>query len=46
MCACEEGHMSTVQLLLACGANKELLNNAGETALALASSQEIKDVLK
>ena len=46
MPASESGHLSLVQLLLASGANKDAVNTAGKTALALASTPEIKHALK
>jgi ankyrin repeat protein len=46
MIASYKGHLSTVQLLLASGANKEAINTAGKTALAMASTNEIKRALK
>ena len=46
MYASTNGRLSTVQLLLASGANKDAMSTAGQTALALASTPEIKHVLK
>ena len=46
MYASEGGHLGIVQLLLASGANKDAVNAQGQTALAMASTPEIKYVLK
>lgn len=36
MCACVAGHVDTIEYLLKCGADKEVRNNQGKTALQLA----------